>query len=462
MVLRQVELRECLKAPGRGQGCPAACRVAVLRSVHRSARRHVRCPALRDRPVWKGQRGMELKPKRFLVLDDQLVLRKLISRQASFFTRFAVEIDEFSDPAEALRSIAEGGYHLVITDIGMPGMNGIDFIKNVARLGYQSALLIISGYDGKTLQTIADMSVNLGLSCTRFLSKPYSAEAFVAALNGIFSEMERSEAPAVGDVAQLLADLGGETFRMQFAPVRSLAGRRLAGFTLRTLQLPDGRRLAFDRLLALLAGRRMASAALLEIVVERTARLLQDMRLSAGIDDCRVNIRIDEACLSADNVFDRCFMALQQSEVSPACLGFALADGLNRRSDALCFENIAKVKYLGFRLLADGFGQGSLTVSNLFRLPFDQVNAPLEALQWMKILQGEDPGAFRLLRSFGLGQAPVCATGLDDEESLALAQALGCGLGEGDAVSLAVPEEELLQEMAAVPEGGPISSGNPV
>ncbi|VEB42312.1 Uncharacterised protein [Chromobacterium violaceum] len=42
---------------------------------------------------------MELKPKRFLVLDDQLVLRKLISRQASFFTRFAVEIDEFSDPA---------------------------------------------------------------------------------------------------------------------------------------------------------------------------------------------------------------------------------------------------------------------------------------------------------------------------------------------------------------------------
>lgn len=405
---------------------------------------------------------MDLKPKRFLILDDQLVLRKLISRQASFFSRFSVEIDEFSDPAEALRSIGEGGYHLVITDIGMPGMNGIDFIKNVARLGYQSALLIISGYDGKTLQTIADMSINLGIGCTRFLSKPYSADAFVSSLNSIFNEMERSEAPRIDDIAQLLAELGRESFRMEFAPVRSLSSHKLASFSLRALRLPDGRRLAFDRLLALLAGRRMASAALLEIVVERTARLLQHIRLSAGIDGCRVDIRIDEACLCADNVFDRCFMALQQYEVSPACLGFELADGLNRRSDAVCFENISKIKYLGFHLLADGFGQGSLTVSNLMRLPFDQVNVPLEALQWMKALLGEDPGAFRLLKSFGLAQTPVCATGLEDEEGIALAQAMGCGLGAGDAVSMIVPEDELPLEVAAVPEGSPALIGSPV
>ncbi|MCP6675390.1 hypothetical protein NL520_28740, partial [Klebsiella pneumoniae] len=70
---------------------------------------------------------------------------------------------------------------------------------------------------------------------------------------------------------------------MEFAPARFLANRKLASFSLRSLRLPDGRRLAFDRLLALLAGRRMASAALLEIVVERAARLLQHLRVSAGI-----------------------------------------------------------------------------------------------------------------------------------------------------------------------------------
>ena len=128
----------------------------------------------------------------------------------------------------------------------------------------------------------------------------------------------------------------------------------------------------------------------------------------------------------------------------------------------MCFENISKIKYLGFHLLADGFGQGSLTVSNLMRLPFDQVNVPLEALQWMKARLGEDPGAFRLLKSFGLGQAPVCATGLEDEEGIALAQAMGCGLGAGDAVSMIVPEDELPLEVAAVQEGSPALIGSPM
>ncbi|MGC0153756.1 EAL domain-containing response regulator [Chromobacterium vaccinii] len=400
---------------------------------------------------------MELKPKRFLILDDQLVLRKLISRQASFFNRFAVDIDEFSDPAEAMRSIAEGGYHLVITDIGMPGMNGIDFIKNVARLGYQGALLIISGYDDKTLQTIADMSANLGIACTRFLSKPYSAEAFVATLNNIFNALERGGPQAGVDIEALLDDICNDNYRLEFAPVFSLADRRLRGFSLNALNVA-GARYDFEHLLPLLAGRRMASAVALETVVERMAKLLLQIGERTALDECPMNIRIDEACLGADNVFDHCFALLQQYGVAADRIGFELADGLSRRSGALCFENVAKIKYLGFRLVADGFGAGSLTVSNLLKFPFDQVNVPVETLRWLRTLLGEDAGAFRLLRYFGLPQAAVCATGLNDEESVALAQALGCPHGVGEHLAPAVPEQELV-EMTADSLGGKSGAG---
>ncbi|OHX14703.1 hypothetical protein BI347_15220 [Chromobacterium sphagni] len=387
---------------------------------------------------------MELKPKRFLILDDQLVLRKLISRQASFFSRYAVEIDEFSDPAEALRSIAEGGYQLIITDIGMPGMNGIDFIKNVARLGYQSALLIISGYDDKTLQTIADMSTNLGIACTRFLSKPYSAEAFVAMLNGIFNELERTELPASMDIELLLADICNDKFMLEFAPIVSLADHLPVGFSLRTLAI-GGQRCCIDHLLPLLAGRRMASAVALETMVERIGRRLQGVFHAAGQDECRIHIRIDEACLCADNVFDHCFTQLQQYGVAPNRISFELADGLSRRSDALCFENIAKIKYLGFRLVADAFGTGSLTVGNLLKFPFDQINVPVETLRWLRTLQGEDSNTFRLLRHFGLSQVAVCATRVSDEEGRELALAMGCAKGLGDFLAGAVAEQDLAQ-----------------
>lgn len=388
---------------------------------------------------------MERKPKRFLILDDQLVLRKLISRQASFFSRFAVEIDEFSDPAEALRSIAEGGYHLVITDIGMPGMNGIDFIKNVARLGYHSALLIISGYDGKTLQTIADMSTALGIACTRFLSKPYSADAFLGMLNSIFNEMERMAPPMQVDVERLLKHLGGDDYRLEFSPIFTLVDGALCGFRLCSLVLGDGTRLPLEQLLALLAGRRMASAIALETLVERMAGLLLDISRHSDFDECPISVRIDEACLSADNVFDHCYTVLLQYGVQPRRIGFELTDGLRRGADAICFENIAKVRYLGFRLQVGEFGQGDLSVSNLFKFPFDQLNVPMETLRWMQALLGEDASAFRLLRYFGLPQAAVCATKIDASEDLELAMALGCISGIGDLLGAVVPEHELVE-----------------
>jgi YesN/AraC family two-component response regulator len=117
-------------------------------------------------------------PMKLLILEDQVILRKLISRQTGFFSRQATQIDEFSDPAEALRSAAETSYDLIITDIGMPGMSGIDFIKNLSAIGCRASLLIISGYDRRTLHTIADMAHGQGISTVHFLCKPYSIDQF--------------------------------------------------------------------------------------------------------------------------------------------------------------------------------------------------------------------------------------------------------------------------------------------
>ncbi len=123
---------------------------------------------------------MSSLPMRLLILEDQVILRKLISRQTGFFSRHATQIDEFSDPAEALRSAAETSYDLIITDIGMPGMNGIDFIKNLTAIGCRASLLIISGYDERTLHTIADMARHQGIESVHFLCKPYSIDQFLA------------------------------------------------------------------------------------------------------------------------------------------------------------------------------------------------------------------------------------------------------------------------------------------
>lgn len=403
---------------------------------------------------------MGLPAKRFLILEDQLVLRKLISRQASFFSRYEVAIDEFSDPAEALRSIGENSYDLIVTDIGMPGMNGIDFIKHVALLGYRSALLIISGYDGKTLNTISEMGSSLGIGSTRFLSKPYSAEAFLAALNGIFSDLERAYQVQQLEVESFFADICAGDFKLELEPILRLPGLRPAGFDVSALIRLEGRVEWGSGLFSVLAKRKGISALVLEELAARMARLLASLRQQGMGEECGFNVRIDTACLESENVFDHCHGLLQQHGVPSRLLGFELADGLGPQSSALAFENVAKIKYLGFRLIADHFGVGSLTQSNMLKLPFDHVNIPRQTLQWIRAMLGADPQALRFLRIYGLGPGAVTASGIDEEDSVALAQELGCPCVQGAYAALPLRENELGDylrrslQAAATAEGG--------
>jgi hypothetical protein len=73
-------------------------------------------------------------------------------------------------------------------------------------------------------------------------------------------------------------------------------------------------------------------------------------------------------------------------------VGFLLGDGLHDGSSPVCFENIAKLKYFGFPLLANQIGEGRLTVSNLLRLPLDGLRLSAVTLQQLA-LQPQDVAA---------------------------------------------------------------------
>jgi YesN/AraC family two-component response regulator len=63
--------------------------------------------------------------KRILVVDDNTLMRKLI---VNAFKRDDLEFYEASDGTEGLRMLTERHYDLVVTDIIMPNMEGIELI----------------------------------------------------------------------------------------------------------------------------------------------------------------------------------------------------------------------------------------------------------------------------------------------------------------------------------------------
>jgi two-component system chemotaxis response regulator CheY len=85
----------------------------------------------------------------------------------------AIEIVEASSGFDALRLLPRNTYDLVITDINMPDINGLELIRVVRQSAHlrNVALLIIS-----TQSSERDRQRGLALGANDFLAKPFTPE----------------------------------------------------------------------------------------------------------------------------------------------------------------------------------------------------------------------------------------------------------------------------------------------
>lgn len=82
---------------------------------------------------------------RILYLDDEAPLVFIVKRMLE---RLGHEVAGFTtaDAALAAFSAAPESFHLVLTDMSMPGMNGIDFAAAVLSVKPDAKVVVVSGY----------------------------------------------------------------------------------------------------------------------------------------------------------------------------------------------------------------------------------------------------------------------------------------------------------------------------
>lgn len=109
---------------------------------------------------------------RVLVVEDSPAMRTFV-RAVLEQGPEEVEVHEAASGFDALRLLPRGGYGLVITDINMPDINGLELLRFV-RQGPQhrdTAVLVIS-----TMSSERDRERALALGADAFLAKPFTPE----------------------------------------------------------------------------------------------------------------------------------------------------------------------------------------------------------------------------------------------------------------------------------------------
>lgn len=113
--------------------------------------------------------------KRVLIVEDSGTMRSLVvSALEALPTR--VEVFEAVNGFEALRCLPRDHYDLIVTDINMPDINGLELVSFVkSNAVYRSIPLLIISTEGSE----RDREKGLGLGADAYLVKPFDPDEFV-------------------------------------------------------------------------------------------------------------------------------------------------------------------------------------------------------------------------------------------------------------------------------------------
>ena len=112
---------------------------------------------------------------RVLVVDDDPHIRELVGH---FLRMEGLEVVEAVDGLDAMRIFDQIKVDLLVLDIMMPGINGIEVLKIIKQKWPDLKVIIHSGVASKEEQ---DQTLTLG--ATAFLSKPYKVEKLLEVLD---------------------------------------------------------------------------------------------------------------------------------------------------------------------------------------------------------------------------------------------------------------------------------------
>jgi two-component system chemotaxis response regulator CheY len=114
-----------------------------------------------------------MNKQRILIVDDSSVMRKIIERSLRQAGLEQAEVVEAGNGIEALAQVREGVFDLILSDINMPAMDGIEFLRQLATIesakGIPVVMVTTEGSESRVVEA-------LSIGAKGYIRKPFTPD----------------------------------------------------------------------------------------------------------------------------------------------------------------------------------------------------------------------------------------------------------------------------------------------
>ena len=137
-------------------------------------------------------------PVRILVVEDEPRLRDLIERT---LRREGYEVDATAHGAEGFERARAGGFDVILLDVMLPSMSGLEISMRLRRRGVRTPILMLTAKD-----TVDDRVAGLDAGADDYLVKPFAFAELSARIRALLRRQGDPEAATALKVADLVLD----------------------------------------------------------------------------------------------------------------------------------------------------------------------------------------------------------------------------------------------------------------
>lgn len=144
--------------------------------------------------------AIELPAIRILIVDDD---PQICEYMQTFLERDGFQVKTLSDPLAVEDEVKIGGYHLIVLDLMMPKLDGIQVLERIRKIDTDVAVVIFTGYPN--LETAV---ASMKLDAVDYIKKPFNVDEFRVVLDRVMKKKGLARTPE-----EQLHRVIGETIR---------------------------------------------------------------------------------------------------------------------------------------------------------------------------------------------------------------------------------------------------------
>lgn len=382
---------------------------------------------------------------RILILDDDPFILKLLSRMLANLGFLSVDCCENGEDALKLLDDVATRPDLILLDLNMPGMDGIEFVRHLVERNYSGSLILVSGEDERMLKTTEKLVQAHQIPILGYLQKPVQPEALREQLKKMASSLsEQSKGKSTRKIydAETIkkAINSGELVNYYQPKVRVKTGEIAGVETLVRWHHPVDGIIYPDQFIGV--------AEEYGLIDQLTQTVLEQAFAQAGVwqklgCDLKVAVNVSMDNLTSLDFQDTVVKLAAEAGVLPRNIVLEITESQLMGDERISLEILTRLRLKRFHLSIDDFGTGHSSLAQLRDIPFDE----------LKIDQGfvhraSEDETLRAIYDASLALAKqlnmeAVAEGVESREDWELLRQTDCDLAQGNFIANPMPAEEL-------------------